>query len=66
MTEGAKAIGLASTTVLLPCAISTKPVASLNHAYTKLSKILRLGGFPTRGTFTPEYCTGNATAFGIP
>ena len=39
MTEGAEAVGLASTTVLLPCAISTKPVASLNHAYTKLSEI---------------------------
>ena len=39
MTEGAKAIGLASTTVLLPCAISTKPVASLSHADTKLSEI---------------------------
>jgi hypothetical protein len=27
-------------TVILPKAISTKPVASLNHAYTKLSEIL--------------------------
>ena len=39
MTEGAEAVGLASTTVLLPAAISTKPVASLNHAYTKLSEV---------------------------
>ena len=39
MTEGAEAVGLASTTVLLPSAISTEPVASLNHAYTKLSEV---------------------------
>jgi hypothetical protein len=38
VTEGAEAIGLASTAVRLPCAISTEPVASLNHAYTKLSE----------------------------
>jgi hypothetical protein len=38
MTEGLEAVGLASTTVLLPPAISKKPVASLNHAYTKLSE----------------------------
>jgi hypothetical protein len=38
MTEGVEAVGLASTTVLLPDAISAKPVASLNHAYTKLSE----------------------------
>jgi hypothetical protein len=38
MTEGVEAVGLASTTVLLPSAISAKPVASLNHAYTKLSE----------------------------
>src|SRR6185312_6666408 len=35
LTEGAEAVGLASTTVLLPEAFSTKPVASLNHAYTE-------------------------------
>jgi len=39
MTEGAEAVGLASTTILLPCSISTVPVASLNHAYTKLSEV---------------------------
>jgi hypothetical protein len=39
LTEGAEAAGLASTTVLLPAAISTKPVASLNHAYTELSEV---------------------------
>jgi hypothetical protein len=39
MTEGAEAVGLPSTTVLLPAAISTKPIASLNHAYTKLSEV---------------------------
>jgi hypothetical protein len=38
ITEGVEAVGLASTTVLLPPAISAKPVASLNHAYTKLSE----------------------------
>jgi hypothetical protein len=38
ITEGLEAVGLASTTVLLPPAISAKPVASLNHAYTKLSE----------------------------
>jgi hypothetical protein len=39
ITQGAAAIGLASTTVLLPAVISAKPVASLNHAYTKLSEV---------------------------
>lgn len=39
MTEGVEAVGLASTTVALPPDISDKPVASLNHAYTKLSEI---------------------------
>ena len=39
MTEGAEAVGLASTTVLLPSSISTEPVASLNHAYTRLSEV---------------------------
>jgi hypothetical protein len=39
MTEGVEAVGLASTTVLLPPAISEKPVDILNHAYTKLSEI---------------------------
>ena len=38
MTLGIEAVGLASTTVLLPEAISSKPLASLNHAYTKLSE----------------------------
>lgn len=38
LTEGIEAVGLASTTVFLPPAISEKPVASLNHAYTKLSE----------------------------
>jgi hypothetical protein len=40
ITEGVEAVGLASTTVLLPSIISAKPVASLNHAYTKLSRNL--------------------------
>jgi len=40
LTEGIDAVGLASTTVLLPSAISTDSVASLNHAYTKLSEAL--------------------------
>jgi hypothetical protein len=39
MTQGLEAIGLASTTVRLPKEISTDPVTSLNHAYTKLSEI---------------------------
>lgn len=38
MTQGVEAVGLASTTILLPTAITDKPVASLNHAYTKLSE----------------------------
>ena len=39
MTEGAEPIGLASTTVKLPELVFDKPVASINHAYTKLSEI---------------------------
>ena len=38
MTEGVKAVGLASTTIMLPNTICAKPVLSLNHAYTKLSE----------------------------
>ena len=38
ITQGAQAIGLASTTVILPEAVSAKPLASLNHAFTKLSE----------------------------
>jgi len=39
VTEGLKATGLDSTTILLPPAVSDKPVASLNHAFTKLSEV---------------------------
>jgi hypothetical protein len=39
MTQGIEAVGLASATVKLPQAISAEPVASLNHAYTKLSEL---------------------------
>jgi hypothetical protein len=39
ITQGLEAIGLASTTVLLPEPISDRQVTSLNHAYTKLSEI---------------------------
>jgi len=38
ITQGVEAIGLASTTILLPEEIWPEPVASLNHAYTKLSE----------------------------
>jgi hypothetical protein len=39
MTEGIEATGLASTTIKLPSEILADPVASVNHAYTKLSEI---------------------------
>jgi hypothetical protein len=39
MTKGIEAVGLASTTVKLPAEVSAEPVASLNHAYTKLSEV---------------------------
>jgi len=39
MTQGVEAGGLFSTTVQLPEEISPDPVASLNHAYTKLSEL---------------------------
>jgi hypothetical protein len=38
MTHGLEAVGLASTTVVLPDPITPKRVSSLNHAYTKLSE----------------------------
>jgi hypothetical protein len=38
ITEGIEAVGLASTTVKLPPEVSDEPVASLNHAYTRLSE----------------------------
>jgi len=38
MTQGATAIGLESTTVKAPQEVATEPVASLNHAYTRLSE----------------------------
>jgi hypothetical protein len=39
ITHGVQPIGLMSTTVLLAKDISSEPVGSLNHAYTKLSEI---------------------------
>jgi len=39
ITEGFQAVGLASTTIRLPDAVSSQAVSSLNHAYTKLSEI---------------------------
>lgn len=41
-TEGVGAIGLASTTINLPQEITTDPVASVNHAYTKLSELFEV------------------------
>jgi hypothetical protein len=38
MTEGVSSVGLASTTVVLPNCIATKPANSLNHALTILSE----------------------------
>ena len=38
ITEGIEGVGLASTTVKLPPEVPVDPVASLNHAYTKLSE----------------------------
>jgi len=38
VTRGLEAVGLTSTTVRIPQKISPDPVASLNHAYTKLSE----------------------------
>lgn len=39
LAQGAKAIGLISTTIRLPNEVSKDPVASLNHAFTKLSEV---------------------------
>jgi len=39
ITHGLDAIGLASTTIRLPAEILPNPVASLNHAYTRLSEL---------------------------
>ncbi len=38
LTEGPRAVGLQSTRIFLPHAVSTDPVNSLNHAFTKLSE----------------------------
>ena len=38
LTEGPKAVGLQSTQICLPDAVSKDPVISLNHAFTKLSE----------------------------
>jgi hypothetical protein len=38
ITEGIEGVGLASTRVKLPPEVPVDPVASLNHAYTKLSE----------------------------
>jgi hypothetical protein len=64
MTEGVEAVGLASTTVLLPDIISAEPVASLNHAYTKLSetfetwRISHTGNIYTRVLYQERNGTG--------
>jgi hypothetical protein len=65
MTEGVEAVGLASTSVLLPDTISAKPVASLNHAYTKLSETFETWRISHTATSTPACCTKSATALGI-
>jgi hypothetical protein len=39
ITEGIEAVGLTSTTVKFPSEIPIEPVASVNHAFTKLSEI---------------------------
>ena len=39
LTEGRKAVGLESTRISLPKAVSETPVNSLNHAFTKLSEV---------------------------
>ena len=71
MTEGVEAVGLASTTVLLPSAISAKPLDSLDHAYMKLSetfetwRISHTGSIYTRVLYQessiwyPLYILGN-------
>jgi hypothetical protein len=63
ITQGAAAIGLASTSVLLPAAISAKPVASLNHAYTKLSEIFETWRISHTGNIYTRvlYREGNGT-----
>ncbi len=38
ITHGLEAVGLGSTSIRLPEAVTAKPVMSLNHAYTKLSE----------------------------
>jgi len=38
MTRGVEAVGVRSTTVVLPEKISEEPIVSLNHAYTVLSE----------------------------
>lgn len=38
LTEGPKAVGLQSSRICLPRAVSEEPVDSLNHAFTKLSE----------------------------
>jgi hypothetical protein len=38
VTRGLDAVGLASTTIVLPDKVSQTPVRSLNHAFTKLSE----------------------------
>jgi hypothetical protein len=53
MTVGMEAVGLASTTVILPEQISLDPVASLNHAYTRLSEKLET----SRISHTGNICT---------
>lgn len=39
VTQGTEAIGLVTSSVLLPREITDQPMASLNHAYTKLSEV---------------------------
>ena len=39
LTEGSQAVGLQSSRICLPAAVSEDPVNSLNHAFTKLSEV---------------------------
>jgi hypothetical protein len=48
MTEGIEATGLVSTTIKLPEKITNDPVASVNHAYTRLSEIFETSRISAR------------------
>ena len=64
LTQGPTPIGLASSQIVLPKVFGREPVASLNHAYTALSEVPRVGESRTPETSTNRFIMRKKTESG--